>query len=302
MIRISDKRRCMASLATFRNMCGKADIYDIVAELARQTIVEQGVTVMGHDAFYNLFKNETGIDVPHSILEASLKRLPFVTPDRKEIIINEKLTKDECDDVKDIIANQEKKNYHLFSALKSYVEHEEGRALTSEEEKELANTLCSHIVDDTTHGAFMEHVCSFILKNESNPGFMKYLNQLREGTIIFVGYTYTAHDGYFDSIDNTINIYLETEILFHMAGYHGSLFQTLFDEFYKQVAEINRKARKPLIRLYFFEETEIEIDNYFNTACRIVERDEVPDPSKQAMLSIIEGCSEAYQVKKKQEE
>jgi len=301
MIRISDKRKCMASLATFRNMCGKADIYDIVAELARQTIVEKGVSVMRQDEFYKLFKSETGIDVPHSILEASLKRLPFITPDRKEVIVNEKLTKTECESVKDAIALQETKNNQLLDALKAYVEQKEGRRLSTDEERELVNTLCSHIIDDASHGHFIEHVCSFILENEATPEFMEYLNLLREGTLIFVGYTYTSQDGYFDNIDSTINIYLETEILFHMAGYHGNLHKTLFDEFYTQLSEINKKARKPLIKLYYFEETEIEIRNYFDTACRIVERDEVPDPSKQAMLTIIEGCSEAYQVRKRQD-
>lgn len=302
MIRISDKRRCMASLATFRNMYGKADIFDIVAELSRQTIVENGVTTMKIDEFHSLFKKETGIDVPLSMVESSLKRLPFIDLDRKNFTINEKLTKEECDSVKETIAEQESKNELLFNSLKAYVEAKESRKVSDEEEHSLINTFCSHIVDEAYTGPFIEYVCSFILENEPNASFMKYLNMLREGTIIFVGYTYTAQDGYFDSIDSVINIYLETEILFHMAGYNGPLYKKLFDEFYQQVEEINKRAKKTLINLYCFEETEIEVDNYFKTACRIVEREESPKLEKDAMISITNGCTEAYQVRQKQDE
>lgn len=301
MIRISDKRKCMASLATFRNMYNKASIYDIIAELAKQTIVEKGVTSTNLDKFYNLFKEETGIDIPHSMLEASLKRLDFVEYDYKNITINEKLTKEECEKVKSIVEEQEQRNNDLFEALLHFVENELNRSLSPDESKSLINSLCSHIVDETYSGPFVEHVCSFILKNELTPGFLDYLNILREGTIIFVGYTYTAQDGYFDKIDTTINIYLETEILFHMAGYNGPLYKTLFDEFYTQVTEINKKVRKPLIKLFFFEETELEIDKYFKTACKVVERQEVPNPSKSAMQAITDGCSESYDVRRKQD-
>lgn len=289
----------MASLATFRNMYNKADIYDIIAELARQTVVEKGITSMRLDQFCPIFKDETGIEVPFSIIEASLKKLSFVELDKKQFTITN-LSRDECEAVKTTIEEQEQKNEFLFKSLIAYVETKEKRKLSHDEENALIYTFCSHIVDDAYSGSFIEHVCSFILENESNIQFMDNLNLLREGTIIFVGYTYTTQEGYFDSIDNTINIYLETEILFHMAGYNGPLFKTLFDEFYHQVEEINKKARKPLIKLYYFEETELEIANYFNTACRIVEREELPNPTKSAMQAIVAGCSEAYQVREKQ--
>lgn len=292
----------MASLATFRNMFNKADIYDVIAELALQTIVEKGVITLAIDQFYPLFKDETGIDVPLSILEASLKRLPYVGVDHKVVTVTDKLTKEVCDSVKQNVSEQEQKNDALFDALRAHVEKELNRKLTQEEDKNLINTLCSHIVDESYPGPFVEHVCSFILKNEDNIEFIEYLNLLREGTIIFVGYTYTSQDGYFDKIDNVIHIYCETEILFHMAGYNRPFYKTLFDEFYKQVEEINKKKRNPIIRLHYFEETEVEIENYFKTACGIVDRNQTPDPTKQAMVSICEGCSESYQVIQKQTE
>ena len=303
MIRISDKRKCMAALATFRNMYNKADIYDIIAELARQTIIEKAVTSLPIESFYSLFKDETGIDIPISILESSLKRLNFVSIEKKILTINDKLKIEECEDVKKNINEQEEKNNALLSALKSYVENKLSRTLTLEEYNSLINTLCSHIVDDTYSGPFVEHVCSFILENETNFDFMDYFNHLREGTIIFLGYTYTTHDGYFDKIDKPIKIYCETEILFHMAGYNGKLFKTLFDEFYHLVEAINRKkGKKKVIQLYYFEETEEEINNFFKIACDIVERKQPLDPTKKAMVSICDGCSDAYQIKEKQTE
>ena len=121
----------MASLVTFRNMYNKADIYDVISELALQTIVEKGVSTLRIDQFYPLFKDETGIEVPLSILEASLKRLPYVGVENKIVTVTDKLTKEVCDTVKQNVNKQEQKNNALFDALRAYVEKELNRKLTT---------------------------------------------------------------------------------------------------------------------------------------------------------------------------
>lgn len=102
-----------------------------------------------------------------------------------------------------------------------------------------------------------------------------------------------------DTIDVPFHIYLEMEVLFHMAGYNGTLFQTLFDEFYEQVEQINKQNRKPVIFLHYFTETENEINAYFHMAEQIVRRKFTLDPSKQAMVSLVKGCNDAYQIQEK---
>lgn len=41
-----------------------------------------------------------------------------------------------------------------------------------------------------------------------------------------------------------LTIYLDTEILFHFAGYNGKIYKSLFEDFFTYVNEINGQARK----------------------------------------------------------
>lgn len=53
---------------------------------------------------------------------------------------------------------------------------------------------------------------------------------------------------------NYLVIYLDTEILFHFAGYNGELYKSLFEDFYKLVKEINSSNRKIFFK--YFKTTE----------------------------------------------
>jgi uncharacterized membrane protein YuzA (DUF378 family) len=56
---------------------------------------------------------------------------------------------------------------------------------------------------------------------------------------------------------------VEQEILFHLAGYNGELYQQLYFDFRELIREINRKAGKQLIKIKYFDSVKIEIDKFF---------------------------------------
>lgn len=92
-----------------------------------------------------------------------------------------------------------------------------------------------------------------------------------------------------------LTIYIETEILFHLAGYNGEIYQTLFNDFISLVNEINsnnqKKKGKRLIRLKYFSEVKDEIERFFKKAEYIVSGRDKANPSKTAMTTILDGCS-----------
>ena len=107
---------------------------------------------------------------------------------------------------------------------------------------------------------------------------------------MYAGIQYNDNINETGSWKDDYTIYVEQEILFHMAGYNGVLYQQLFQDFMGLVEEINRKAHKQLIKIKYFDSVRFEIESYFNNAERIVDGKETLDCSKIAMTTIVQGC------------
>ena len=85
-------------------------------------------------------------------------------------------------------------------------------------------------------------------------------------------------------------------MLFHFIGYNGDLYKRLFDDFLDLVKEVNRKARKEIIKLRYFPEVENNINKFFTIAQRIADGKETLDPSNTAMGMIVTGCNDGTDV------
>lgn len=303
MIRISDNVKCMASLATFRKMVqDHKSIYDVVAELSGQIIIENGLHTIDLGSLRRHLKEDAGVDVPTSIVKASVKRLDYVNFDKGLLTINERLTVERQNHVlAELNANKEKDN-RVFDSLMSFIEEKLHNTLSAEERTFLKEDFCSYIVDDSYNTKYAELISNFILSKKDEDDFGGKMRQIREGMIILLGLSYNVNEEQIDIVDTSLCLYLETELLFHMAGYNGELFKSFFEEFYAQVEAINKKAGKALVKLFYFEETLQEIDRYFKTAEDIIEKKARLDYTKTAMRTIVEGCIERYDVLQKKAE
>ena len=100
-----------------------------------------------------------------------------------------------------------------------------------------------------------------------------------------------------------MTIYLDTEILFHMAGYNGTLYKQLFDDFYDLVDEINndgmKQRQRKLIYLKYFDYVTDEIDFFFDKAIDIINGKIALNPSVTAMKEITLGCKSESEVAEK---
>ena len=115
---------------------------------------------------------------------------------------------------------------------------------------------------------------------------------------MYSGLKYT-NDSYnlneFGNWRKELNIFLDTEIIFHLAGYNGELYKQFAEDFMKFVSEINtnnQKNKKNLINLLYFSEVKDEIDSFFAKAQHILEGRDILNPTVTAMTEIINGCSE----------
>lgn len=297
MIRVSDSVKCMASLATFRKMLkDRQTIYDVIAQMAGQIIIEKAIYEIDVNSLRSLLEETTGIDVPTSIVRTSMKHLDFVMTDNGNVAVNDKLTPELKERTLTQIEENKKRDQIVYNALFSYVETKIEKRLTSDEQDLLKADFCSYIVDDSHSVKYAEYISNFIISKRSDDSFMEQMRQIREGMIIILGLSYNVNEGSIDIVDTPLCLYLETEVLFHMAGFNGDLSKCLFEEFLQQVNAVNKRAGKSLIKLLYFEETFNEIERYFRTAEEIVEKRTKLDFSKTAMKTIVSGCQERYDV------
>lgn len=298
MDRISDNKKCMASLAVFRSLYDKdKDLYSVIASFSKQLIIDYRLNGFELQEFCSKFKDEYGFDLPTAVIKTSLKRLKFLKIEQTNYTLNESLDKLNADNVAKLEEESNQRNQYILNALVEYVEKEENTNLNDEQKQLLYNSFCSFVIDETTDVEYKNDISSFILLKSTDADFIKQLNDIRLGLVIFIGLCYNTNYDKIDGIDSKLNIYLETEILFHRAGYNGELFKTLYEEFENLVQDINKKSHKPLISLYYFAEADKDIRDYFAIAEDIVRGKKQLDPSKTAMKYIVTHCQYPSDVK-----
>lgn len=299
MDRISDKRKCMASLTVFRNLYNqKRDIYCVIAEFIKLAIAEKALSSFDLQEMVNIINQEYGFDLPVAVVKRALGKLDFLNKDKSSYTIKKDAVFN-ADEIRKDTQTENNVNQKAIDSLCVFVEGKMGKSLSIHEKEELCNDFCTFIIDDTNSSQFGEYISQFIIEQSNDKAFVEQLNQIRQGVVIFVGLNYNADYNAVDKLDTQLHIYLDTEIIFHMFGLNGALYKDLFDEFYELVQEVNKKAKTPIIKLRYFAENRDEIESYFKIAERIVRKEEQLNPSKQAMSNIVNGCIDASQVVEK---
>ena len=78
MDRISDTRKCMASLAIFKTLYDeKKDLYSVIASFSQQLICDQKLHGFSLQEFCYKIKEAYGFNLPIAVVKTSLKRLTF---------------------------------------------------------------------------------------------------------------------------------------------------------------------------------------------------------------------------------
>ena len=201
------------------------------------------------------------------------------------------------DEFKTISSSQNK----ILDDLLVFIEAKENKTLSEADKKNVFESFNHFLMDTGSYDKYSNHISTFIIINEEKQGFKANLNTIKEGVILYQGIRYTADINELGKWNTDLTIYLNTEHLFNALGYNGILFQEIFNDFYKLVNEINYGNKKPnqrkKIELKYFEETKIEVDNYFLTAESIKKGLKLLDPSKPAMKKILDSTKSLSDIK-----
>jgi len=305
MKEILQETKCLASLAVFRELYNSnRNIYGIISEFLKEIISANGKHQFSLTEITQLLNDTFDFSIPEAIVSTSLNRFKdsysksygyYTITKPESFAITGKLS-GECSATFD-------NNKIIIDNLFKFIETEKLQGLSEDEKQKIVHSFCSYIIDESTTQNYSNYISAFILKGREDPRFINSLNTIKEGVILYTGLKYNPDLNELGSWKSDLVIFLETEILFHLAGYNGELYRTLFNDFYKLVKEINhsslKKGGKRLIHLKFFPEIKDEIERFFRKAEHIVEGKEKANPSKTAMTSIIDGCRTPAEVVEK---
>lgn len=284
---MNNNKRRIASLALFRSLYneGRSDIMTILCEFAKSVIYNKRLTAFTPTQIKNELKDEFEFKIPEYVVETIIRK--FCRKENSLYYANENYTTQKVNTQE--IEKMENGYNVILSKLVSYVENKASRVLTQEDKEKLIQSFCGFLIDETDV-EYGEYISSFIIETQNDWGLSNILRTIKEGVVLYTGIQYNDNLNEIGSWNDEFTIFVEQEILFHMAGYNGELYQQLFNDFFALVKEINQKAHKQLIKIKYFDSVKIEIDKFFNIAERIVDGKEILIPSKTAMTTIVNGC------------
>lgn len=304
----SDSIKCMASLAVFRELYNgnKYDIFNVIAAFASNIIITEKIHNFELQEFCLKLNNEYGFTLVSSVVKTALNRITFLSSTSKKGYYTVDTTKMPNNlEFEQEFKSCQDANRRIISDFITFVSDLLKQPLSDDKIKSLQEDFCAYTIDcKVDNPENLGYISAFILKHKEDSAFDQQLTRIREGMIIYNGLSYTVSPNEIEKYDTELNIFLETEVLFNMAGYNGILCQHLFNEFYDQVNEINKIAiqrhGKKSIHLKYFEESYDEISKFFKQAEEIVcGNSRLSDP-RDAMISILNGCSQKYEIKEKQ--
>lgn len=287
----------LASLSLFGELYNKSfDIYEIIGMFLTQIIKSENKYRFKLNEITNLFNEIYHFGILDAVIHPALKRLPFIEKTEGYYLVDRsKLPQEDKIAIKQ--ADAFATNDGVISALVLYIEQKKGVQINENEKTKIIHSFCAFLLDEKLiHEDYTEYISAFIVQTQENIAFKTAIDRIREGVILYTGLKYDQNLNELGTWNTALTIYLDTEIIFHYAGYNGEVYKKFFNDFYTLVKEINGKAQKKLITLKYFTDTKYEIESFFEKAKFIIEGKDKPNPSVTAMMSIIDGCNTASDI------
>lgn len=296
---IREESKLLASLAVFRELYDskQSDVYAVIGEFLKEIITSNGKYQFNLTEITNLLNNTFEFSIPEAVVNTALRRLDYLQKDQHFYIVKKMPHTDELR-VNTLQEQTLNKNNALIEELFSFIESKQSIILPDDEKTKIVQSLHSFLLEESSGTDYSEYISAFAVKNKNDPSFRESLNKIREGVILYSGIKY-INLGEMGTWNTYLTIYLDTEILFHFAGYNGKIQKTIFEDFFGYVKEINNRAKKLLIKLEYFKEVTKEIDSFFAKAEYIVDGKDILNPKITAMQSVVDGCRSLSDVSNK---
>lgn len=290
--------KCLASYVVFRELYDgkRSDVYHIVSEFAKDVIITKNLFQFGSSEITSIINSEFGFKLPENVVRTSLGRLKCLINNGKgAFTVDRKLLKANEDQVADIRKSAVSSADNIIDRLIEHVEMQEG-VLTPNARKQLSSAFCMFLLDGEMGAPYSKNISSFIILHQDNKQIRSSIESIREGAILFAGLNYNVDVNVQKNWRNELNLFLDQEILFYLAGYNGSIYKDMVEELLKLTAELNVRSRGNL-RFYYFQDVRERIDSFFMSAEDIAAgRRMLALDSGEAMVEILRGSNSASDI------
>ena len=299
-----NQNNLFASAALFGELFNKEkDIYDVISEFVLSVLKSEKKWSFTSNEATAFLKNVFDFEIPESVVKSAintkLKKTGIVVAERGQYYVN---IQNIDEDNKIIIELENNKGIHasIIDNLALYISTTEERAIPDSEKAVLYDNFNSFLTGNGINDKYSKSISAFIIAHQDDITFKNKLNVIKEGLILYNGIRFTADLANLGHWDTDLTIFLDTEHLFNAGGFNGTIYQEIFNDFYKLTNEINnrsiRKGEKGKITLKYFDESADKIEAFFQVAEGKVRNKGPIDPSKEAMRNIINGCESASDV------
>jgi hypothetical protein len=291
---IESESRKLASLAVFRELYDtNTNIYQLIGDFVKEIVISKNLKSFNVSEMSRYLRESYNFNIPEAVVKSSLGQLDCVVRSQGVYVVS--VAPSVVDDAVDSkVRAAEIRQLAILNELFSYVAKKLAKELTPSCKSAIAHAFCSFLLNESNGEEFALLVAAFCFEK----GESQDIADIREAVVIYEGLKFNAEPGQRGSWGNDFTIYLDTDVLFHLAGFNGELYKQLFDDLYCLIKEANYKKR--YIRLEYFEDTRDEISRFFSAAESIVRGEKIIDPGKEAMASIVNGCGSASDVKIKE--
>ena len=300
---INDKK-CLASWAVFKRLCDDGhNIYEVLREFIKATIYRNGLRSFSSASLTSLVNSDYEFNLKTAVVAYAIKELALPkNPTTGEYECDPNVYSEEAI-IDEKIVESATVNNEVLNGLFDYVEKEKGVELNDSEKESLIRSLIHYLLDNSYEDENSTVISAYILRCRKDDHLSVALSNILEGVVRYVGVCFDSPVRASSHWTSDLTIYLDTEILFHMAGFNGSLYKQLFDDFYELVDEINRDSltqrQRKLINLRYFDYVQEEIDVFFERASDIIQGKLALNPAVTAMKEITVGCKTESEVAEK---
>ena len=264
--------------------------YELLAEFISYIIASKRIRQFTLQEMRDLLLKEFGFDnIPQAAVKTSLKKVKqcrksgisyFVTNIDKTAIDRFEKTKD-----KEIVQSRRLME-KLFEFADSF--HIDGIS-----HEQLEACFIKYLINDSEilEKRYADIISKFIISSKDDLEIKKQIDEVRTGSILCCGLAYNINE--IGGLKNDLVLFLDTEVIFNIVGYNGSLYQDVAADLMTQVKAANQKKKR--VKLRYFEDVKREIENFFTSAELIIDG-KIPYAPSTVMSNILKGCKNAGDV------
>lgn len=278
--------KCLYSSTNYRSAT------QIIAEYINYVIQVKGLYRFTAEDIRACLFSEFQFELPTAVIRTALKSVSvtrengfYTVKDLKEF--HKQLFEVNYERLKNETAN-------LVNGLLAYAESKKKDDLNK---NIILQDFLHYMLNDGAGSEYFDIISEYVLANSQNEAFIKTLNEIKVGCILYNGIIYNLESAGADVFENGVVFYLDTEILIDLAGYNGELFKRLAEDFMNLVKQANGQENRIQLKCLSLNMDEAislfkAAENHFRSG-----RLEV---SSTAIEAIMNGCTDESDIAVKQ--